>query len=166
MSLDTPVGHLRELNERLGLEWDRTWGAGRLAHHIYDERIEPTLVGPVFVCGYPVEVSPLAKRCAADDRLTERFELIICGNEFANAFSELNDPVDQEERFRAQVAAKAAGDDEAMEYDADYIRALEFGLPPTGGIGIGIDRMAMLLTDSASIRDVLPFPAMRPERTH
>ncbi len=164
VTLDTPVGELRALNERFGLEWQPSWGAGRLAFNLYDELVEANLTGPVFVCGYPVEVSPLAKRLAEDPRLTHRFEAVICGHEYGNAFAELNDPVDQEERFRAQVAAKAAGDEEAMEYDADYIRALEYGMPPTGGIGVGIDRMAMLLTDRPSIRDVVAFPAMRPEK--
>ena len=110
-----------------------------------------------------MEVSPLAKRNADDPRIADRFELVIMGHEYANAFSELNDPVDQEGRLKAQVEAKNAGDKEAMDFDADYIRALEYGLPPTGGIGIGIDRMAMLLLNQVSIRDVLPFPHMRPE---
>ena len=131
---------------------------------LYDELVEKTLVNPTFVCDYPVEVSPLAKRRADDPRLTDRFELVICGKEYANAFSELNDPVDQESRFAAQVEAKAAGDDEAMEYDYDYVRALEYGMPPAGGIGYGIDRMVMLFCDQPAIRDVLLFPHLRPER--
>ncbi|MBR2789482.1 MAG: lysine--tRNA ligase, partial [Eggerthellaceae bacterium] len=122
------------------------------------------LIQPTFVCRHPVEVSPLARKCADDPNFTDRFELYICGHEFANAFNELNDPVDQAERFRAQLAAKEAGDDESMEFDADYVNALEYGMPPAGGIGIGIDRLVMLLTDNASIRDVLLFPTMRPER--
>ena len=109
-------------------------------------------------------MSPLARKCADDPNFTDRFELYICGHEFANAFNELNDPVDQAERFRAQLAAKEAGDDESMEFDADYVNALEYGMPPAGGIGIGIDRLVMLLTDNASIRDVLLFPTMRPEK--
>ena len=111
---------------------------------------------------HPLEVSPLAKKLPGNPQLTERFELFICGHEYANAFNELNDPVDQAERFHAQVAAKDY-DDEAMGYDADYIRALEYGMPPAGGMGLGIDRLVMLLTDSASIRDVLLYPAMKPE---
>lgn len=163
VNIDTPEDQLRALCKTHHLEIEETWGAGRLIFALYDNLVEKTIVNPTFVCDYPVEVSPLAKRKEADKRLTDRFELVIAGNEYANAFTELNDPVDQEERFSAQVAAKDAGDEEAMEYDQDYIRALEYGMPPTGGIGIGIDRMAMLLCDQASIRDVLPFPHLRPE---
>ncbi len=164
VSMDTSADDLRAIHERLGLEFEESWGVGRLIFHLYDELCEGEIVGPTFVCDYPVEVSPLAKRKANDPRLTHRFELVISGHEYANAFAELNDPVDQQERFIAQLAAKDAGDEEAMEYDADYVRALEVGLPPTGGIGIGIDRLAMLLTDRASIRDVIAFPSLRPER--
>ncbi len=164
LSIDTPVEHLRELLTANDLEWEPSWGAGKLIFELYDELVEKTLVNPTFVCDYPVEVSPLAKRRADDPRLTDRFELVICGKEYANAFSELNDPVDQEGRFAAQVEAKAAGDDEAMEYDYDYVRALEYGMPPAGGIGYGIDRMVMLFCDQPAIRDVLLFPHLRPER--
>jgi len=164
IDMETPVEHAREILDRLGLEYDQSWGIGRLIFTIYDELCEGDLVNPTFVCDYPVEVSPLAKRKDDDPRLTDRFELVVAGHEYANAFSELNDPVDQEERFAAQVAAKEAGDDEAMEYDYDYVRALEYGMPPAGGIGWGIDRLVMLFTNSASIRDVLLFPHMRPER--
>ena len=164
VDMDTPVEQLRELLEAHELEWDASWGAGKLIFTLYDELCEADIVNPTFVCDYPVEVSPLAKRRADDPRLTDRFELVIAGHEYANAFSELNDPVDQESRFAAQVEAKAAGDDEAMEYDYDYVRALEYGMPPAGGIGYGIDRMAMLFCDAQSIRDVLLFPHMRPER--
>ena len=164
IDMETPVEHARQILDRLGLEYDQSWGIGRLIFTIYDELCEGDIVDPTFVCDYPVEVSPLAKRKDDDPRLTDRFELVVAGHEYANAFSELNDPVDQEGRFAAQVAAKAAGDDEAMEYDYDYIRALEYGMPPAGGIGYGIDRMVMLFTNSASIRDVLLFPHMRPER--
>jgi lysyl-tRNA synthetase class 2 len=163
VSLDTPVAHLRDLLDRNHLSWKDDWGAGRLVFELYDELVESTLVNPTFVCDYPVEVSPLAKRQPDDARLTYRFELVIAGHEYANAFTELNDPVDQEARFSAQMEAKAHGDDEAMGYDTDYIRALEYGMPPTGGIGFGIDRMVMLLTNQPSIRDVLLFPHMRPE---
>lgn len=164
VDMDTPVERLRELLEVHELEWDPSWGAGKLIFTLYDELCEADIVNPTFVCDYPVEVSPLAKRRADDPRLTDRFELVIAGHEYANAFSELNDPVDQESRFAAQVEAKAAGDEEAMEYDYDYVRALEYGMPPAGGIGYGIDRMAMLFCDEQSIRDVLLFPHMRPEQ--
>ncbi len=164
VTLDTPVEELRALCTEQGIEWDESWGAGKLIFEIYDTFVEGTIVQPTFVCDYPVEVSPLTKRKDDDPRLTDRFELIVAGHEYANAYSELNDPVDQEERLLAQVEAKAAGDEEAMEYDADFVRALEYGMPPTGGIGYGVDRMIMLFTDSASIRDVLLFPHMKPER--
>ncbi len=164
VSIDTPVERFREILDAKHLEWHPEWGAGKLLFTLYDELCEATLTNPTFVCDYPVEVSPLAKRKPSDPRLTDRFELVIAGHEYANAFTELNDPVDQESRFAAQVEAKAQGDDEAMEYDYDYIRALQYGMPPAGGIGIGIDRMVMLLTDQPAIRDVLPFPHMRPER--
>ena len=164
VSIDTPVERLRELMDENELEWDASWGSGKLIFELYDELVEKTIVDPTFVCDYPVEVSPLAKRKEDDQRLTDRFELVICGKEYANAFSELNDPVDQESRFAAQVEAKAAGDDEAMEYDYDYVRALEYGMPPAGGIGYGVDRMIMLFCDQPAIRDVLLFPHLRPER--
>lgn len=163
VDLDTPVAHLAELASAHGIEVKPEWGSGKLIAELYDEIGEPSLVNPTFVCDYPVEVSPLAKRYDDDPRLTHRFELVIAGHEYANAFSELNDPVDQAERFRRQVEEKGHGDDEAMEYDADYVRALEYGMPPAGGIGIGIDRVVMLLTNQPSIRDVLLFPHMRPE---
>lgn len=163
ITLDTPVERLAELAKANGIEVNPEWTAGKLVAELYDEIGEPTLVNPTFVCDYPVEVSPLAKRFADDPRLTQRFELVIAGHEYANAFTELNDPVDQAERFQKQMEEKASGDDEAMEYDTDYVRALEYGMPPAGGIGIGIDRVVMLLTDEASIRDVLLFPHMKPE---
>lgn len=163
VTLDTPVSHLAELAKKNGIEVKPEWTAGKLIAELYDETGEPTIVNPTFVVDYPVEVSPLAKRFEDDPRLTDRFELVIAGHEYANAFSELNDPVDQAERFQKQMEEKASGDDEAMEYDTDYIRALEYGMPPAGGIGIGIDRVVMLLTNQPSIRDVLLFPHMRPE---
>lgn len=164
VTIDTPVEELAAAAREKGLEIKPEWTAGKIIAEIYDELGEDTIVNPTFVCDYPIEVSPLAKRFEDDPRLTHRFELVIAGHEYANAFSELNDPVDQAERFAAQMAEKAGGDDEAMEYDEDYVRALEYGMPPAGGIGIGIDRVVMLLTNSASIRDVLLFPHMKPEK--
>lgn len=164
VTIDTPVEELAAAAREKGLEIKPEWTAGKIIAEIYDELGEDTIVNPTFVCDYPIEVSPLAKRFEDDPRLTHRFELVIAGHEYANAFSELNDPVDQAERFAAQMAEKAGGDDEAMEYDEDYVRALEYGMPPAGGIGIGIDRVVMLLTDQASIRDVLLFPHMKPEK--
>lgn len=164
VTIDTPVQELAAAAREKGLEIKPEWTAGKIIAEIYDELGEDTIVNPTFVCDYPIEVSPLAKRFEDDPRLTHRFELVIAGHEYANAFSELNDPVDQAERFAAQMAEKAGGDDEAMEYDEDYVRALEYGMPPAGGIGIGIDRVVMLLTNQASIRDVLLFPHMKPEK--
>lgn len=164
VTIDTPVEELAAAAREKGLEIKPEWTAGKIIAEIYDELGEDTIVNPTFVCDYPIEVSPLAKRFEDDPRLTHRFELVIAGHEYANAFSELNDPVDQAERFAAQMAEKTGGDDEAMEYDEDYVRALEYGMPPAGGIGIGIDRVVMLLTNQASIRDVLLFPHMKPEK--
>jgi len=148
---------------RLGIKVKDAYGWGKLLLEIFEKTVEHTLVQPTFITDHPVEVSPLARASDRDPELTDRFELFVGGREIANGFSELNDPEDQKARFLAQVAAKEGGDDEAMHYDADYIRALEYGMAPTGGLGIGIDRLVMLLTDSASIRDVLLFPYMRPE---
>ncbi|MDT8438553.1 MAG: lysine--tRNA ligase [Wenzhouxiangellaceae bacterium] len=158
---DTQV--LRSVCEKLDIHTEASWGWGKLLLEIFEHTAEHQLIQPTFITGYPTEVSPLSRRNDADPDITDRFELFIAGREIANGFSELNDPEDQAERFRAQVAAKDAGDAEAMHFDADYIRALEYGLPPTGGEGIGIDRLVMLFTDSASIRDVLLFPYLRPE---
>ena len=163
VDLDTPVEHLVELCHANKIETKPEWGAGKLIAELYDELGEPSIVNPTFVVDYPVEVSPLAKRYEDEPRLTHRFELVIAGHEYANAFSELNDPVDQAERFHAEIAERDSGDDEAMQFDADYVRALEYGMPPAGGIGIGIDRVVMLLTNQPMIRDVLLFPHMKPE---
>jgi lysyl-tRNA synthetase class 2 len=146
-----------------GIEARPGSGAGKLQYELFEKTVETTLREPTFVTRYPAEVSPLARSNDADPFVTDRFELFIAGRELANGFSELNDPEDQAARFRAQVDAKAAGDEEAMFFDDDYIRALEYGMPPAAGLGIGIDRLAMLLTNSASIRDVLLFPQLKPE---
>lgn len=148
---------------RLKIAVKPSYGWGKLLLEIFEKTVEHTLIQPTFITDHPVEVSPLARANDADPELTDRFELFVGGKELANGFSELNDPEDQAARFQAQVAQKEGGDDEAMHFDADYIRALEVGLPPTGGLGIGIDRLVMLLTGSSSIRDVLLFPYMRPE---
>jgi len=147
----------------LDVHVDDSWGSGKLLTELFEATVEPQLVAPTFITGYPTEVSPLSRRNEQNPLITDRFELFIAGREIANGFSELNDPEDQAARFKEQVLQKDAGDLEAMHYDADYIRALEYGMPPTAGEGIGIDRLVMLLTDSASIRDVLLFPLMRPE---
>ncbi len=163
------VGDLRERAalarhcERLHIKVKPDYGWGKLLLEIFEKTVEESLVQPTFITAYPTEVSPLARANDADSGITDRFELFIGGKEIANGFSELNDPEDQAARFHAQVAAKDAGDNEAMHFDADYIRALEYGMPPTGGLGVGIDRLVMLLADVPSIRDVLLFPYMRPE---
>ena len=149
--------------ESLGIKLEPSWGLGRVQLEIFDKTVEHELVQPTFITAYPAEVSPLARRNDTNPFVTDRFEFFVGGRELANGFSELNDAEDQAERFRAQVAEKDAGDMEAMHYDPDYVRALEYGLPPTAGEGIGIDRLVMLLTNQPSIRDVLLFPAMRPE---
>jgi len=157
------VPYLRAACDRLGLAHKPADGAGKLQIEIFGRTAEHALLDPTFVCAYPTEVSPLSRANDADPFVTDRFEFYVAGRELANGFSELNDSEDQAARFRAQVARLEAGDDEAMHYDADYIRALEYGMPPTAGLGIGVDRLVMLLTDSASIRDVLLFPQLRPE---
>ncbi len=157
------VEAMRRHCQRLGVRTKPGYGWGKLLLEIFEKTVEHTLIQPTFITDHPVEVSPLARANDLDPGLTDRFELFIGGRELANGFSELNDAEDQAARFATQVEAKEGGDDEAMHFDADYIRALEVGLPPTGGLGVGIDRMVMLLTDSASIRDVLLFPYMRPE---
>ena len=146
-----------------GIEVRPEYGAGKLQMELFEKTVEHHLSGPVFVTRFPAEVSPLARGVDADPFLTERFELFIGGREIANGFSELNDPEDQARRFKAQAEAKSLGDEEAMFYDADYIRALEYGLPPAAGLGVGIDRLVMFLTDSSSIRDVVLFPHLKPE---
>ena len=153
----------RTIAEGLGIPLKDIWGLGKVQIEIFEKTVEHRLDNPTFITEYPTEVSPLARRNDNNPFVTDRFEFFVGGREIANGFSELNDAEVQAERFQQQVAEKDAGDDEAMHYDADYVRALEYGLPPTAGEGIGIDRLVMLLTDSPSIRDVLLFPHMRPE---
>jgi lysyl-tRNA synthetase class 2 len=153
----------RDIAKRLGIELKASWGLGKVQIEIFEKTVEHLLDQPTFITAYPTEVSPLARRSDDDPFVTDRFEFFVAGRELANGFSELNDAEDQAERFLSQVADKEAGDEEAMHYDHDYIRALEYGLPPTAGEGIGIDRLVMLFTNSTSIRDVLLFPHMRPE---
>ena len=155
---------LREVCKKLNVPVNNTMGVGKLIDAIFGEYCEKHLIQPTFITDYPVETSPLTKRHRSNPSLTERFELFVNGKELANAYSELNDPVDQLERFRDQVKLKDKGDDEAMFIDMDFVRALEFGMPPTSGMGIGIDRLTMFMTDSNSIQDVLFFPQMRPEK--
>ena len=156
------ASRLADAAGRMNLSVEADWGAGRTLTEIFEARVEPKLVQPTFITGYPTEVSPLARRREDDPDVTDRFEYFVAGREFANGFSEINDPEDQAERFRAQAGRAARGDLEAMHYDADYVTALEYGMPPTAGEGIGIDRLVMLLTDAPSIRDVLLFPHLRP----
>jgi lysyl-tRNA synthetase, class II len=158
-----PLDEARAICDRLGVPYESQWGGGRLMAEVYDETCEETLVEPTFVYDYPREVSPLARTHRDDPDLVERFEAVIGGRELANAYSELNDAVDQRARFEAEAAAKAAGDEEAEDVDDDYIRALEYGLPPTGGLGIGLDRLVMLVSGAETIREVILFPTMRPE---
>jgi lysyl-tRNA synthetase class 2 len=157
------IEQARQVAEGLGIPLKDSYGLGKVQIEIFEKTVEHRLIEPTFITAYPTEVSPLARRNDSDPFVTDRFEFFVGGREIANGFSELNDAEDQAERFQAQVAEKDAGDDEAMHFDADYIRALEYGMPPTAGEGIGIDRLVMLLTDSPSIRDVLLFPHMRPE---
>ena len=155
---------IRTIAQEIGVEVDNTMGIGKLIDEIFGEKCEAHYVQPTFITDYPVEMSPLCKRHRDDDSLTERFELIVNGKELANAYTELNDPIDQRARFEEQLKLSAAGDDEAMFIDQDFLRALEYGMPPTSGMGIGIDRFVMMLTGQESIQEVLFFPQMRPEK--
>jgi lysyl-tRNA synthetase class 2 len=163
VDLDTPLGELRRRAEECGAPVHESWGPGKLLLEIYEKTTEHELWGPVHVMDYPKEVSPLARDHRSRPGYVERFESIVAGRELCNAFSELIDPDEQRARFEAQARARASGDDEAMSVDEDYLRALEYGLPPTGGLGMGMDRLAMLLTDADAIRDVIAFPTLRPE---
>jgi lysyl-tRNA synthetase class 2 len=156
---------LRETCNRLNVPIKPEMGVGKLIDAIFGEYCEKNLVQPTFIIDYPVEMSPLTKRHRENPALTERFELFVNGKELANAYSELNDPIDQLDRFNEQVKLKDAGDDEAMYIDMDFVRALEYGMPPTSGLGMGIDRLTMMMTNSSTIQDVLFFPQMRPEKT-
>ena len=155
---------LRKVCDDLGIETDETMGVGKLIDEIFGEKCEANLIQPTFITDYPKEMSPLTKEHRSNSALTERFELFVNGKELANAYSELNDPIDQKERFEDQLALSEKGDDEAMFIDQDFIRALEYGMPPTSGIGIGIDRLVMMMTNNASIQEVLFFPQMKPEK--
>jgi lysyl-tRNA synthetase class 2 len=163
VDVQMPLAELRAIAKRLGVPVLDGWGPGKLVLEIYEKTTESELWGPVFVCDYPAEVSPLARAHRSSPGLVERFEPIVAGRELGNAFSELIDPADQRARFVDQARAGAGGDDEAMAVDEDYLRALEYGLPPTAGLGIGIDRLAMLLSGAEAIRDVIAFPTLRPE---
>ena len=156
------VEEARKLADEIGVPYEERHGIGGILNQAFEEKVEETLMQPTFITGHPTEISPLAKRNADDPRITDRFEFFIYGRELANGFTELNDPIDQEGRFEDQLKQREAGDDEAHVMDRDYITAMEYGLPPTGGVGIGIDRLVMLITDAASIRDVLLFPTMKP----
>jgi len=155
---------IREICKQLKIEVDETMGKGKLIDEIFGEKCEGSYIQPTFITDYPIEMSPLSKRHRSNPELTERFELMVNGKELANAYSELNDPIDQRERFEEQLRLSEKGDDEAMFIDQDFLRALEYGMPPTSGLGIGMDRLIMFLTNNESIQEVLFFPQMRPEK--
>ena len=156
---------LRGVCRQFHINVDETMGKGKLIDELFSEKAEPHLIQPTFIIDYPVEMSPLTKKHRSKEGLVERFELFVNSKEVANAYSELNDPIDQRERFEDQLALAARGDDEAMMMDEDFLRSLEYGMPPTSGIGIGIDRLTMMLTNQTSIQEVLFFPQMKPEKS-
>jgi lysyl-tRNA synthetase class 2 len=158
-----PVEDARRVAKELDIDIEPEWGSGRITMEVYDARVEDTLIQPTFVLDHPRETSPLARAHRDDPNLVERFELVVAGHELVNAYSELNDPVDQLARFEEEASAKRRGDPEAGDVDLDYVRALEYGMPPTGGLGLGVDRLVMLLTGTPSIREVILFPTLRPE---
>ncbi len=159
-----PLDELKTIAKKLHVETDPTMGVGKIIDEIFGAKVEAKLIQPVFITDHPVELSPLAKKHRTKPGLVERFEPFIGGKEMGNAFTELNDPIDQRERFLEQKKLAESGDEEAQQLDEDFLRALEYGMPPTTGLGVGIDRLVMLLTDQPSIRDVLLFPQMRPEQ--
>ena len=161
--LTADVDQLKSAAKKPGIDSDNNETKAQLIDGIFSESVQPGLIQPCFIVDYPIEISPLAKKHRSKAGLVERFEGYVAGRELCNAFSELNDPIDQRERFEAQVKMKEAGDEEAHQIDEDFIRALEYGMPPTAGIGIGIDRLVMLRTNQSSIRDVIFFPQMKPE---
>jgi lysyl-tRNA synthetase class 2 len=163
VDFEAPLEDVRDMARSHGIQLEDHWGHGKIIEELFDALVAGDIWEPTFVLDHPVEVSPLSRRHREDPHLTERFELFIAGDEYANAFSELNDPIDQRARFEAQAAARAYGDQEAHPIDEDYLLALEYGMPPTGGLGIGVDRLVMLLTDQTHIREVILFPTMRPE---
>ena len=162
-SPDMDLDRARAAATEAGVEVDDAWGVGKLAAEVFEAAVEPTLWEPTVVLNYPMEISPLAREHRSRPGVVERFEVIVAGTELANAFSELNDPIEQRRRFEQQVAARAEGDEEAHPMDEDYLRALEYGLPPTGGMGLGVDRLVMILTGEESVREVILFPHLRPE---
>jgi len=161
----TPVADVRAIADTHGVRWEPAWGSGKIIEELFEKLCERDVVRPTFITGHPVEVSPLARVDPKDPDLSDRFELFINGTEYANGYSELNDPVEQRMRFEDEAAAKLAGNDEAGMVDEDYLRALEYGMPPAGGLGVGIDRLVMLLAGVDSIREVILFPTLRPEAT-